>query len=146
MKSLSFPDGREEYRLNDKVSVRFNPTDVTFLEKLSDTYQQLDALQEELNEARSTLSEEDVFVFARGQDAKMRSVLDALFDKPICDVLFGPLNLYASAHGFPVWANLMVAITDEVQSAMKGELAAREKRIAKYTEKYTAENKSRGAI
>ena len=48
--------------------------------------------------------------------------------------------------GFPVWANFMIAITDEVKAAMKGELAAREKRIAKYTEKYTADNKKRGAL
>ncbi len=38
--------------------------------------------------------------------------------------------------GLPVWANLMLAITDEVQSALRGELAAREQRIAKYVEKY----------
>ena len=146
MKTLNFSDGLEEYRLNDRVSVRFNPTDVGFLEKLTETYEKLDALQEELNSARSTLTEAEVFPFARGQDAKMRTVLDALFDKPICDVLFGPLNLYASAGGFPVWANFMIAITDEVKAAMKGELAAREKRIAKYTEKYTADNKKRGAL
>ena len=30
----------------------------------------------------------------------------------------------------------MLAITDEVQGAMKGELDAREKRIAKYVKKY----------
>ena len=141
MKTLNFSDGLEEYRLNDRVSVHFNPTDVGFLEKLTETYEKLDALQEELNAARSTLTEAEVFSFARGQDAKMRTVLDSLFDKPICDVLFGPLNLYASAGGFPVWANFMIAITDEVKAAMKGELAAREKRIAKYTEKYTADNK-----
>ena len=32
--------------------VRFNPTDVGFLEKLTETYEKLDALQEELNAAR----------------------------------------------------------------------------------------------
>jgi len=30
----------------------------------------------------------------------------------------------------------MLAATDEVQSALQGELAAREQRIAKYVEKY----------
>ena len=140
MKSISINDGREEYRLNDKVSVRFNPTDVGFLEKLTETYEKLDALQEELNDARGTLSEPEVFPFARSRDAQMRSVLDELFDTPICDVLFGSLNLYASAGGFPVWANFMIAITEEVESAMQGELAAREQRIAKYTAKYRNEH------
>ena len=46
------------------------------------------------------------------------------------------MNLFASSGGLPVWANLMLAVADEVQSALQGELAAREQRIAKYVEKY----------
>ena len=41
-----------------------------------------------------------------------------------------------SSGGLPVWANLMLALTDKVQSAVQGELAAREKGIAKYVEKH----------
>ena len=41
-----------------------------------------------------------------------------------------------SSGGLPVWANLMLALTDEVQSAVQGELAARAKGIAKYVEKH----------
>ena len=53
-------------------------------------------------------------------------------------MLFGfvQLRVFASSGGLPVWANLMLAISDEVQSAMQGELDAREERIAKYVEKY----------
>ena len=54
-----------------------------------------------------------------------------------CEPLFGSMNLFASSGGLPVWANLMLAVTDEVQGALQGELAAREKRIAKYVEKYS---------
>ena len=50
MKSINFSDGLEEYRLNDRVTVRFNPTDVGFLEKLSHTFEQLDQLQDELQQ------------------------------------------------------------------------------------------------
>ncbi|MBQ3704808.1 MAG: hypothetical protein II885_19020 [Oscillospiraceae bacterium] len=46
------------------------------------------------------------------------------------------MNLFASAGGLPVWANLLLALTEEVESAMQGELTAREARIAKYTAKY----------
>ena len=46
------------------------------------------------------------------------------------------MNLFASSGGLPVWANLMLAVTDEVQSALQGELAARGQRIAKDEEKY----------
>ena len=136
MKNLIVDTGLVEYRLNDKVSVCFNPTDVVFLEKLTSALEKLDALQEELNAARGSLSEADIFPFAKEQDKKMRDVLDALFDVPVCEALFGSMNLYASAGGFPVWANLILAVYEEVEAAMQGELTAREQRIAKYVDKY----------
>ena len=77
-----------------------------------------------------------MFPIARELDAKMRDVINELFGDDVCTPLFGSVNLFASSGGLPLWANLMLAITDEVQSAMKGELDAREKRIAKYVEKY----------
>ena len=46
------------------------------------------------------------------------------------------MNLFASAGGLPVWANLMLAVADEVETSMSGELKKREARIKKYTEKY----------
>ncbi len=137
MRELHFSDGLEEYRLNDRVTVCFNPTDAGFLEKLTATYEKLDALQEEVNAARETLKDEEIFPFAKAQDRKMRALIDSLFGCDLCAQLFGPMNLYASAGGFPVWANLMLCITEEVQSRMQGELKEREARIAKYTAKYS---------
>ena len=137
MKSLSFSDGNQDYRLNDRVMVRFNPTDMNFLERLSRAFSELDALQEEVRQNREKITDDrEVFPIARELDGKMRGILNDLFGKEICEPLFGGMNLFASSSGLPVWANLMLALTDEVQSAMQGELAAREKRIAKYVEKY----------
>ena len=137
MRELKFSDGIEEYRLNDRVSVRFNPTDVDFLEKLSSTFEKLDALQEETRKSRETITDDrEVFPVARELDGKMRAVLNDLFGKEICEPLFGSMNVFASSGGLPVWANLMLAISDEVQSSMSSELAAREKRIEKYVKKY----------
>ena len=137
MKSLSFSDGNQDYRLNDRVMVRFNPTDMNFLERLSRAFEQLDALQEEVRATKERITDDrEVFPIARELDGKMCGILNDLFGKEVCEPLFGGMNLFASSGGLPVWANLMLALTDEVQSAMHGELAAREKRIAKYVEKY----------
>ena len=136
MKNLSFSDGLEEYSLNDCVTVRFNPTDASFLERLAALFEKLDALQVEVAAAQETTPEEEVFPLAKSLDARMRELLDGFFGQPVCEPLFGSMNLFASSGGLPVWANLMLAITDEVQSALRGELAAREQRIAKYVEKY----------
>ena len=137
MKSLSFPDGLTDYRLNDRVTVSFNPTDLGFLERLSKAFEALDALQDEVRASKDSITDDrEVFPLARELDAKMRAILSELFDAEICTPLFGAMNLFASSGGLPVWANLMLAVTDEVRSAMKGELDAREARIAKYVEKY----------
>ena len=125
MRELKFSDGLEEYRLNDRVTVRFNPTDVGFLEKLSHTFEQLDLLQDEVRKSRDSITDDrEVFPIVRELDAKMRGVINELFGDDVCTPLFGSVNLFASSGGLPLWANLLLAITDEVQSAMKGELAA----------------------
>jgi len=77
-----------------------------------------------------------VFNLAKNLDGKMRDILNALFGEDVCTPLFGGMNLFASAGGLPVWANLMLAIADEVETSMSGELKKREARIKKYTEKY----------
>ena len=137
MKQLNFSDGLTEYRLNDRVTVRFNPTDIGFLEKLSSAFEKLDALQEEVRASREKLTDDrEVFPVARELDGKMRGILNELFSEEICAPLFGAMNLFASSGGLPVWANLMLALTDEVQSSMSAELEQREARIAKYVGKY----------
>ncbi|MBQ3757618.1 MAG: hypothetical protein II873_10930 [Oscillospiraceae bacterium] len=136
MKQLQFSDGLEEYSLNDRVTVRFNPTDASFLERLSELFSRLDALQEEVSTLQDSTPEEEVFPLAKSLDARMRDLLDGFFGTTVCEPLFGSMNLFASAGGLPVWANLLLALTEEVESAMQGELSAREARIAKYTEKY----------
>ena len=137
VKSLNQNLGVEDYLLAGKVAVSFNPTDMNFLERLSRAFSELDALQEEVRQSRGTITDDrEVFPIARELDGKMRGILNDLFGKEICEPLFGSMNLFASSGGLPVWANLMLAVTDEVQRALQGELAAREQRIAKYVEKY----------
>ena len=137
MKELNFDLGLNEYDLGGKVTVKFNPTDVSFLEKLSESFATLDLIQEEVKLSREEISDEkDVYNLAKNLDGKMRDIIDALFGTDVCTPLFGEMNLFASAGGLPVWANLMLAVADEVQNSMDSELKQREARIRKYTEKY----------
>ena len=137
MKSLNFSDGLEEYCLNDRVTVRFNPTDLGFLERVAAAFEKLDAIQEEVRASREKITDErEVFPLARELDAKMRAILNELFDAEICEPLFGSMNLFASSGGLPVWANLMLAVTEEINSSLEQELSQREQRIAKYVSKY----------
>ena len=58
MKSLSFETGVNEYDLGGKVTVKFNPTDVSFLEKLSESFATLDKIQEEVRLSKEEITEE----------------------------------------------------------------------------------------
>ena len=137
MKSLNLNLGVEDYLLAGKVEVSFNPTDMNFLERLSSAFEKLDALQEEVRISRENITDDrEVFPVARELDAKMRAILNELFDAENCEPLFGGMNLFASSGGLPVWANLMLALTDEVQNSMASEMSKREERIAKYVSKY----------
>ena len=137
MKQINLDLGVNEYDLGGKVTVKFNPTDVSFLEKLSDSFQYLDLIQEEIRLSKEEVTDEkDVYNLAKNLDAKMREIINALFGQDVCTPLFGEMNLFSSAGGLPVWANLMLAIADEVQASMDSELKQREERIAKYVTKY----------
>ena len=137
MKNLTFDNGIVEYDLGGKVTVRFNPTDVGFIEKLFESFASLDRIQEEIRQSKEEISDEKkVYRLAKNLDTRMREIINALFGQDVCTPLFGEMNLFASAGGLPVWANLMLAIAEEVEASMQGELKQREARIKKYTEKY----------
>ncbi|MBQ6427471.1 MAG: hypothetical protein IJK03_01725 [Oscillospiraceae bacterium] len=84
MKQLQFSDGLEEYSLNDRVTVRFNPTDASFLERLAELFSSLDAVQEEVSNLQDSTPEEEVFPLAKSLDGRMRDLLDGFFGQPVC--------------------------------------------------------------
>ena len=113
MKSISFDTGINAYDLCGKVTVRFNPTDVGFLEKLSDSFAALDLIQEEVKLSQEEITDEkDVFNLAKNLDGKMRDILNALFGMDVCTPLFGSMNLFASAGGLPVWSAVGKRVED----------------------------------
>ena len=62
--------------------------------------------------------------------------IDGLFEEPVCDSIFGSMNLYAMADGLHVWTNFLLALMDETDSAFAREQKATNPRIQKYTAKY----------
>ena len=139
MKNISLETGKVEYLLGGKVSVRFNPTDLNYMQRLYAAFDELGRIQDRFQKAVEKLEEEkEIFALAKETDGKIREVLNALFEKEVCEPLFGSMNLFSYSGGMPVWANLMLAVSDEMNSAMLAEADARDKRIEKYVEKYKA--------
>lgn len=137
MKSLNIDTGVVEYTLNDAVTVSFNPTDISFIENLYKNFEELDAEQEQykkdIDAAKDNVA---VFKVARDADAKMRARVDSLFGVPVCEPLLGTVSIYAMSDGLPIWANLFLAIMDEIDTSYTREQKATNPRLQKYLKKY----------
>ena len=129
-KTLETSDGKT-------CDIVFNPTDSVFVEKLFTAFDTLDKKQESYKaEVEKTGNKREVFEIARKMDEEMREIIGEVFGFDICASLFGEMNVYALADGLPVWANLMLAIMDEVDTAFAREQKATNPRVARYTKKY----------
>ncbi len=137
MKELKFETGLVTYDLNGAVQVTFNPTDTAFVERLFNTFDALDKKQEDYQaQVERTAGNREIFDLAHRWDGEMRAMLDEALGQPVCDALFGGMNVYAMAEGLPVWANLLLAVMDEVDTAFAREQKAMNPRLQKYTAKY----------
>lgn len=137
MANLTIDTGVVEYTLNDKYTVVFNPTDLGFTERLYKTFEDLDKRHEAYKDKVSkTAKTTEIFDLAREMNAHMRQELDILLGDGMCDAVFGDTNVYAFAGGCPLWANLLLAIMDEVDNAYAREQKAVNPRIEKYMKKY----------
>ncbi len=137
MADIKFDTGLVEYTFNGgATSVCFNPTDTNFIERIFNTFDQLDQKYESYLSRLKDVDNRTAFETTNAMDHDMRGMIDDLFGKPICDDLFGNMNLYAAAGGLPVWCNLFLAIIDEIDTAFAREKKATNPRIQKYTAKY----------
>lgn len=137
--SLKFDTGERTLELTDgkgkSVEVTFNPYDLMFLNELVTAAESLDAEQAKLNDAKT----DDWKAFYKKcveVDKRMREILDAIFNAPVCATLFPRQTVYAVGGGVPAWGNFLFAIVDQMDVGMAAEKETAQKRIRKYSEKY----------
>lgn len=137
MKELSFETGQVSYSLNGTAQVTFNPTDSVFIERLFNTFDALDEKQDAYKaEVEKAAGGREIFEIARRRDAEMRTMIDEAMGQPVCEALFGGMNVYAMADGLPVWANLLLAVMDEVDTTLVREQKLTNPRLNKYSAKW----------
>lgn len=142
MPDIKFSTGLVTYSINGACDVSFNPTDSAFVERLFSTFYELDKKQDEYKAEIDELTDKkQIFEIARARDTEMRRMVDGVFDAPVCDALFGKMNVYAMADGLPVWCNLMLSVMDEIDTSFAREQKQTNARIAKYTAKYQSRAK-----
>ena len=134
---IQFDTGAVQYTINDKVTVTFNPTDLAFVERVFNIFDHMDEKQEEYT-AAITKAEKDAEVFHiyHEMEDSMRAMIDDVFGEEVCADIFGNVSVYALSGGLPLWANLMLALIDEMDVAFAREKKATNPRIKKYTDKW----------
>lgn len=136
MKKVIIDSGVQEYSLNDKCSVFFNPADAEFADRIYTAFDELRKKQEKRTLDLEKMTTRETFDYLKQLDREMRDTIDGVFGQPVCEPLFGSMSVYASAGGTPVWMNLMLAIIDELDEGVKREKAFHSEKLAKYTKKY----------
>ena len=137
MAEIKFSTGVVSYNINGCCEVAFNPTDSGFAQRLAGVFSSLDQKQEEYRTELDKAQEvEDIFAVTNRLDREMRELIDGIFDKPVCEEIFGSLNVYAMADGLPVWANFMLALMSEMGDSFSKEQSKTDPAIEKYMAKY----------
>ena len=124
--------GLVDYDLGGKVTVSLNPTDVMFGDKL------FDAIDELCNISDEPLPDDtkEMLTVLLDRDKRAREIIDNLFGKEVCRPLYDTISVFAIADGLPLWANLLIAILEQMQTGAEKRYAEVEKKIKKYTAKY----------
>lgn len=114
MNNITTNTGAVEYNINGVCTICFNPTDSDFIKRLHDAFDLLENRDAECRaEIQKTADTKKRFEIMDMHDTEMRGIIDGLFNAPVCDAVFGTMNVFAMASGSPVWKNLMNAVMSE---------------------------------
>ena len=136
MAEIRFETGLKTFDINGACQVTFAPTDMSFIERVYTCLENMDAKQAKYKEVAEAATNAEVFDLARRMDSEAREEINAVFDFDICRPLFGTMNVFTVADGFPIWANFMLAIIDQFEGEFAEQKKKTNPRIRKYTEKY----------
>lgn len=136
-KALNFDTGLVTHTVNERCKLEFSPTDAYFAERLFNAFNRLHEQQKERNElGAKNISNAEVFEYHRKIEKEMRETIDGIFERPVCDDVFGGCSLYSMGNGLPQWLNFILSVMDEMDEAITKEKKATNPRIAKYMAKY----------
>lgn len=137
MSEIRFSTGVVEVPVNGGRTIRFNPTDVGFLDTLYGLLAKVDAIDKETAKKREKTEDvSKVFDYMRASDKRMREAVDAMFGEGFSDDVFNGVRLVAQADGLSVLENFVFAVFDQMDESVTKNMAKRGERIAKYTAKY----------
>lgn len=137
MANITFSTGVVEMSVNGGRKIRFNPSDIGFVDTLYSMMAKVEKIDEEGNAKRAILTDPGkIFDNFRNCDRKEREAVDAVFGEGFCNDVFDGVRLVALADGLTVLENFVFAVLDHMSADIIDNANKRDARIAKYTEKY----------
>lgn len=135
MDAIKFETGLKTFDVNGAVEITFNPTSAAFLCKLQSTAEELNAVHERF---AADAKNGDALTLLEKADVEMRKILDGVLGDGFCAAAVPPDNalLLDIGGGFPIWANIILAILGKMDDSLAAEKGVAEKRIRKYSAKY----------
>lgn len=136
--NLTIETGLVELDINGKRTIQLNPSDAGFVETLYGLVSKLDVIHQDI--AEKAKGEEDAvkrFDLSRAEDKQMREAVDDVFGAGFCADVFPSIRLFALADGLTVIENFLYALLDKMDEDITANVAKRDARIKKYTDKYS---------
>lgn len=136
--TMTVDSGLVEVDINGARKIKFNPSDSGFAEDLYGLASKLDKIEKEKDteyEAADDLAAR--FDISRTKDKEMRAAVDDFFGEGFCADVFPGVRLVAIADGLTVIENLLYGLLDKMDEDITANIAKRDARIKKYTDKYS---------
>ena len=136
--NLTVETGLIELDINGKRTIQLNPSDAGFVEALYGLVSKLDAIhQDAAAKAKDVEDAAKRFDLSRAEDKQMRDAVDDVFGAGFCADVFPGIRLFALADGLTVIENFLYALLDKMDADITENVAKRDARIKKYTDKYS---------
>ena len=119
--NLVFDDGYKEFTINNDPNrvIRFNPSDVAIVERFKKSQDALEVLVQE-------------FAALEKLDNAIKKEIDAIFNQPVSDVVFGNQSPMSPVKGVPLFERFFDAVLPVIMDGVKEEKKLREQRVNKY--------------
>lgn len=144
MQNLNFNDGYKEFTINNDSTriVRFNPGDISILERFNEAKKKISEKQDTLKEniiikpdgtpdvAEDQLDEAATLVSNLNQF--IRDQTDYVFNSPVSDAVYGRQSPVSTVNGVTLFERFFTAAEELIEKEIDKEKAAGKKRMAKY--------------
>lgn len=125
------------------IEVFYNPTDIRFSERIFKAVENIGKKQESYEERNGKISDhKERFLLMDEVDRDVRAEIDGVFGAPVCEAVFGDLNIVSSySNGLPIGIGLLMQVIDNIDTTFAREQKCTNARINKYLDKYKKNKK-----